>query len=404
MSSDQVPNKLFIEDLQVQGKRVLVRVDFNVPLKNGEISDDRRIQSSLPTIKRLLDNGGRVILMSHMGRPKGERKEEFSLKPVAQRLSELLGQEVPLASDCVGDEVKAQADALQDGQVLLLENLRFHKEETGNDENFSQQLASLADLYVNDAFGTAHRAHASTAGVTAFIDQCACGYLLRKEIDFLGSALADPKRPFVAIVGGAKVSTKIVVMEKLLEKVDTLIVGGGMAYTFFKTMGKEIGKSLFEAGQEDEVNRILKKAKETDGVQLMLPSDCVVADDFSENANTQVVSIDDIPAELEALDIGPKTAKRYQEVIGKAGTVVWNGPMGVFELKPFSNGTNAIAQGLADSTAAGGVTVVGGGDSALAVQVGGYQDKVSHVSTGGGASLEFLEGKVLPGLAALTDA
>lgn len=404
MSTDQIPSKLFIEDLEVRGQRVLVRVDFNVPIKDGKISDDRRIQSSLPTIRRLVDGGARVVLMSHLGRPGGERKDEFSLKPVAARLSELLGQEVPLAPDCVGPEVEKQVAGLEDGQVLLLENLRFHAEETKNDEGFSRKLAALADIYVNDAFGAAHRAHASTAGVTAFVDRAACGYLLRREIEFLGEALASPKRPFVAIVGGAKVSTKIVVIEKLLEKVDTLIVGGGMAYTFFKTMGKEIGKSLFEEGQEDEVNRILAKAKATEGVELLLPVDCIVADDFSENANTKVVPIDGIPADLEALDIGPETAKLFAEKVSRAGTVVWNGPMGVFELRPFAGGTNAIAQALADATAAGGVTVVGGGDSALAVQVGGYQDQVSHVSTGGGASLEFLEGKVLPGLAALTDA
>ena len=406
--SEQIPKKLFIEGLDVRGKRVLVRVDFNVPLENGDggpvITDDRRIVASLPTIRRLIDSGARVILMSHLGRPKGERKENLSLAPVATRLSELLEKDVPLASDCVGEEVASAVGRLGDGDVILLENLRFHADETKNGAEFARSLSSLGELYVNDAFGTSHRAHASTQGLTEYLDCCAAGYLLQREIEYLGGALSDPGRPFVAIVGGAKVSSKIVVIERLLERVDTLLIGGGMAYTFFKAMGREIGKSLFEDGQEDEVRRILDKAESMDGVELLLPVDCVVASEFSEQAETRVVGATEIPADLESLDIGPKTAELYGEKIAAAKTVVWNGPMGVFEMAPFAKGTNAVAEALVRATAAGATTIVGGGDSALAIQRGGYEDGVSHVSTGGGAALEFLEGKVLPALAALTDA
>lgn len=401
-------DKLTLEDLDVAGKRVLVRVDFNVPLGETDgvtvITDDRRIVSSLPTIRYLVDHGARVVLMSHMGRPKGQRVEGLSLLPVAGRLAKLLGKSVALAPDCVGESVQELVDTVQPGEVLLLENLRFHEAETDNSPEFARQLASLADLYVNDAFGAAHRAHASTVGVTEDIELCAAGVLLRKELDFLGGALVQPERPFVGILGGAKISSKITVIDALLEKVDTLLVGGAMSYTFFKCQGHEIGKSLFEEGQEEHVRRIQEKVGSSSGVSLVLPTDCVVASDPSAHESRRVVTYDGIPADLEAFDIGPETAERYAGIVRSAKTVIWNGPMGMFEVDAFAAGTNAVAAALVEATAAGATTVIGGGDSAASIQKAGLEDKVSHVSTGGGASLEFLEGKVLPGVAALTDA
>jgi len=394
--------KLFLEQLNVRGKRVLVRVDFNVPLdkETGEITDDRRITESLPTIRWLMEQGARTILMSHLGRPKGERTEKFSLAPVAARLSELLRKEVPLAPDCVGPEVQAKLQALGDGDVLLLENLRFHAGEESNAEALATQLAALGELYVNDAFGAAHRAHASTAGAPGLMDIRAAGYLMKKELDFLGGALSTPVRPFVAIIGGAKISGKIDVIRALRDKVDTLIIGGGMAYTFFKAQGREIGKSLLE---EDKVP-LAKEILETPSkARLLLPVDCVVADAFANDAQTEVVPADGIPADREALDIGPLSIAMFSEAVRQAKTVVWNGPMGVFEMPTFAKGTGAIAQALADCTAAGGTTIVGGGDSASAIRNCGLETQVSHVSTGGGASLEFLEGKALPGVEMLSD-
>ena len=400
-------NKLFVEDLDVQGKRVLVRVDFNVPLgeKDGKpvITDDKRILASLPTVTYLIEQGARVILMSHMGRPKGQRVEGLSLAPVAARLGELIDKKVTLAPDCVGDEVKALVDALEPGEVVLLENLRFHEAETQNDPDFSAQLASLADAYVNDAFGAAHRAHASTAGVTESLALCVAGYLMRTELDYLGNALVDAKRPFVGILGGAKISSKITVIESLLDAVDTLLIGGAMSYTFFKYLGFEIGKSLFEDGQDDQIDRIQKKAASLANVELILPTDCVVAAGPSEDAERRVVAREDIPADMEGFDIGPETAEYYGKIVRAAKSVVWNGPMGMFEVDAFAVGTNAVASALVDATAQGATTIIGGGDSAAAIQKAGLDDKVSHVSTGGGASLEFLEGKVLPGVAALSD-
>lgn len=400
-------NKLFVEDLDVRGKRVLVRVDFNVPLAEEDgaqvITDDKRIVASLPTIQYLVDQGARVVLMSHMGRPKGERVEKLSLAPVAARLGELIEKDVTLAPDCVGDEVQALVDALEPGGVLLLENLRFHKAETDNDAEFAAQLASLADVYVNDAFGAAHRAHASTEGVTRGVEQCAAGYLMRKELDYLGNAVADPQRPFVGILGGAKISSKITVIERLLDKVDTLLIGGAMSYTFFKYLGFEIGNSLFEEGQEDVVGRIQEKAASLANVELILPTDAVVASAPSDDAERRVVKREEIPADMEGFDIGPETAEYYGKIVRGAKTVVWNGPMGMFEVDAFAAGTNAVANALVDATASGATTIIGGGDSAAAIQKAGLQNKVSHVSTGGGASLDFLEGRVLPGVAALTD-
>lgn len=408
-TENQVPEKLFVDDLDVRGKRVLVRVDFNVPLSCAEgeevtITDDRRIRASLTTIRRLVDGGARTVLMSHLGRPKGQRLPGASLESVAKRLAELLERPVAFAGDCVGPVARAKVDELGDGNVLLLENLRFHAGETQNDRAFAEALASLAELYVNDAFGTAHRAHASTVGVTHFIDRCACGYLLRKEIDYLGKALADPGRPFVAIIGGAKISSKITVLERLLDRVDTLLIGGGMAYTFFRAMGREIGKSLLEEKQQKTALEILEKAKGRCDVEVLLPVDCVVAESPDATSGTRTVSTEAIPADLEGLDIGEETARKFGDVIRAAKSVVWNGPMGVFERPAFASGTNAVARALVEATDHGATTIIGGGDSALAIQQAGLDDRVSHVSTGGGASLEFLEGKILPGLAALTDA
>jgi phosphoglycerate kinase len=380
---------------------VLVRVDFNVPLDDaGQITDDTRIRESLPTIRRIIEQGGRAILMSHMGRPKGERKEKYSLRPVAERLSELLGRQVLLAPDCVGAEVESMAAAMNDGDVLLLENLRFHKEEEANDEGFARQLASLGDIYVNDAFGTAHRAHASTEGVTHFIAEKAAGYLMLKELKFLGDALRDPERPFVAILGGSKISGKIDVINALLGKCDAILVGGGMMFTFFKAQGKEIGSSLVEDDKLQVARQILDEAEEKN-VRLMLPTDVVLASRFAEDAETGLAPVDDIPEGWMGLDIGPETEKAFVDTIIEAKTVVWNGPMGVFEMEKFASGTRAIAEALVTATKLGATTIVGGGDSAAAIAQMELTDQVTHVSTGGGASLEFLEGKELPGVKAL---
>ncbi|MGQ9879699.1 MAG: phosphoglycerate kinase [Armatimonadota bacterium] len=396
-------NKKTIEDIEVKGKRVLVRVDFNVPQdETGRITDDRRIRAALPTIQYLTNHGAKTILVSHLGRPKGkpEDRERFTLKPVAERLSELLGKPVPLAPDCVGQEVQKMVQAMGEGDILLLENVRFHPEEEKNDPEFAKQLAELAEEYVNDAFGTAHRAHASTEGVTKYLPGAA-GYLMQKEIEYLGGALANPKRPFIAVLGGAKVKDKIPVIENLVSKVDRLIIGGGMAYTFLKAQGKEIGRSLLDAESIDFCREMLAKA----GDKILLPVDVVVADGnpFEKGADavqTQVVSVDAIPPDWQGVDIGPETQKRFAEAVKGAEMVVWNGPMGIFEFDRFAVGTRAMAQALADS---GAVTIVGGGDSAAAVEQLGFAEKMTHISTGGGASLEFLEGKVLPGVAALQD-
>ncbi len=395
--------KLFIEDLDLKGKKVLVRVDFNVPLNDElEITDDIRITSALPTIKKIIADGGSAILMSHLGRPKGEVNPKFSLKPAAKRLSELLGKEVKFADDCIGDSVKELVEGLKEGEVLLLENLRFHAAETKNEPEFAKQLAAFGDVYINDAFGSAHRAHASTEGVTKFIDKCAAGYLMKKELDYLGKAIANPERPFTAILGGAKISGKIDVIQALMGKVDNLIIGGGMAYTFYKAQGYEIGTSLLEEDKIDLAKEILEKTKNSD-VNFMLPVDVKVAAEFNNDSPAEVVPIDSMPADKMGLDIGVKTIANFKEIIENSKTVVWNGPMGVFEFENYAHGTNAIAQALVEATEKGAITIIGGGDSAAAIKKAGLDDKVSHVSTGGGASLEFLEGKVLPGVAALTD-
>ncbi|MBQ6712249.1 MAG: phosphoglycerate kinase [Selenomonadales bacterium] len=391
-------NKQTIQDVNVQGKKVFVRVDFNVPMKDGVITNDTRVRATLPTLNYLLDQGAAVILGSHLGRPKGQRVPEFTLAPVAVRLGELLGREVKLAPDCVGEEVSKMAAELKGGEVLLLENLRYHKEEEKNDPEFAKALASLADVAVNDAFGVSHRAHASVEGITKFIPAVA-GYLMEKEIKFVGQAVADPVRPFVAIIGGAKVSDKIGVIDNLLTKVDTLIIGGGMANTFVAAQGYSVGKSLLEEDKLDLARQLIAKAKET-GVNLLLPTDMVVADRFAPDADHKNVAIDEIPADWMALDIGEETAKAYAASLADAKTVVWNGPMGVFEMDAFAHGTTAVAKAVAASDA---TSVVGGGDSISALQKTGLSDQITHISTGGGASLEFLEGKVLPGIAALAD-
>ena len=393
-------NKKSVEDLDVKGKRVLVRCDFNVPLKDGEITNDKRIVAALPTIKYLMEQGAKVILCSHLGRPKGEYKPEFSLAPVAKRLSEYLGVDVPLAEDenVVGDNAKKMAADLQDGQVMLLENVRYRAEETKNEENFSKELASLADLFVNDAFGTAHRAHCSTTGVASYLP-AACGYLIQKEIQFMGGALADPKRPLVAILGGAKVSDKIGVISNLIDKCDTIIIGGGMAYTFMKYMGHNIGTSLLEADWVDKAGEMMQTAKDK-GVKFLIPVDNRCGKEYKEDTEVLVCKSDDIPDGWMGLDIGPKTEKLFADAIDGAGTVIWNGPMGVSEWDNFASGTIAVAKALADS---GAISIIGGGDSVAAVTKLGFADKMSHISTGGGASLEFLEGKELPGIAALQD-
>ena len=396
-------NKLTIDNVELKGKRVLVRVDFNVPLdENLNITDDIRITESLPTIKKIITEGGKAILMSHLGRPKGTVNLKYSLKPTAKRLGELIGKEVKLASDCIGAETKAMVDAMKDGDVLILENVRFHAEEEKNDPGFAKQLADLGDVYINDAFGSAHRAHASTEGVTKFIKTCAAGYLMQKELDYLGGAIINPNRPYVAILGGAKISGKIDVINNLIGKVDTLIVGGGMAYTFYKAEGKEIGNSLLEAEKIDLAKEVLANVKKS-GVKFLLPKDVVVASEFKNDSPSTVVSVDAIPADKMGLDIGPETVKLFSAEIANAKTIVWNGPMGVFEMDNFAKGTNAIAQALVDATAKGAITIIGGGDSAAAITKAGLKVKVSHVSTGGGASLEFLEGKALPGVVALND-
>ncbi len=394
-------NKKSVDDINVKGLKVLVRCDFNVPMVDGKITDENRLVAALPTIKKLIADGGKVILCSHMGKPKGEPKPELTLAPVAARLSELLGQEVKFAADAtvVGENAKAAVAAMNDGEVVLLENTRYRAEETKNGEAFSKELASLCDVFVNDAYGTAHRAHCSNVGVTEYVDTAAVGYLMQKEIDFLGNAVNNPERPFVAILGGSKVSSKISVIENLLDKVDTLIIGGGMAYTFAKALGGNVGKSLLEEDYCEYALNMLKKAEEK-GVKLLLPLDNVVADDFSNDANTQVVATGEIPEGWEGLDIGPKTAALYAETVKTAKTVVWNGPMGCFEMPNFAAGTEAVAKALAETDA---VTIIGGGDSAAAVNQLGYGDKMTHISTGGGASLEFLEGKELPGVAAAND-
>lgn len=392
--------KKTVRDIDVSGKKVLVRCDFNVPMKDGAITDDIRITSAMPTIEYLVENGAKVILMSHMGRPKGEAKPEFSLKPVADRLSELLGKDVIFAASdvVVDDSVKAAADALQAGQVMLLENVRYRKEETKNEEPFTGQLASLGEIFVNDAFGTAHRAHCSTAGLAEYMPSVS-GFLIEKEVKFLGDALEDPARPFVAIMGGAKVGDKIPVIENLLKKVDCLIIGGGMSYTFFKAMGYEIGTSILDEASLELAPELMKKAEEY-GVKLLLPVDAVCAEEFSNDSPKAVFDRDKIPADMMGMDIGPETIKLYKEAIADAKTVVWNGPCGVFEMPNFAEGTKAVAAALASSDA---VTIIGGGDSAAAVEQFGYADKMTHISTGGGASLEFLEGKALPGIECLEE-
>ena len=396
-------NKLSIDKVDLKNKRVLVRVDFNVPLDEKlNITNDNRIVESLPTIKKIISSGGKAILMSHLGRPKGKRKPEFSLKPAAERLNKLLGKEVKLAPDCIGAETEKIVNEMKSGDVILLENLRFHKQEEKNDPEFSKQLASLGDIYINDAFGSAHRAHASTEGVTKFIKTCAAGYLMQKELDYLGTALANPKRPYCAILGGAKISGKIDVINNLLDKVDSLIVGGGMAFTFFKAQGKEIGKSLLEEEKLGLAKELLEKVKSSK-IKFLLPVDVVAASEFKNESPAITVSVNDIPADKMGLDIGPETIKLFSDKLIKSKTIVWNGPMGVFEMDNFATGTFAIAEVLAKATSNGAVTVIGGGDSAAAISKAGLDKKVSHVSTGGGASLEFLEGKVLPGVAALTD-
>ena len=396
--------KLAVSDLEVKGKRVLVRVDFNVPLdkKSGAIRDDTRIRASLPTIQHLVSKGARVILMSHLGRPDGKVVPAMSLAPCAQRLSELLKKPVAMAKDCIGPEVEAQAEALQDGDILLLENLRYHPEEEANEAGFAKQLASLGELYVNDAFGTAHRAHASTEGVTRFLSPCAAGLLMLKEMEYLGKALESPERPFVAILGGAKISGKIDVIENLLDKVDTLLIGGGMMYTFYKAKGFEVGKSLLEAEKVELARSVMEKAKEK-GRRFVLPVDVLVSDSLEPTAQTKVVAATAIPEDWYGVDIGPESIKAFSVEIQKAKTVVWNGPLGIFETEAFAQGTLAIAKALAEATKKDVTTIVGGGDSAAAVAKAGLEDQVSHVSTGGGASLEFLEGKTLPGVAALTN-
>jgi len=396
--------KLAVSDLEVKGKRVLVRVDFNVPLdkKSGAIRDDTRIRASLPTIQLLVSKGARVVLMSHLGRPDGKVVPAMSLAPCAQRLSELLQKPVAMAKDCIGPEVEAQAEALQDGDVLLLENLRYHPEEEANEAGFAKQLASLGELYVNDAFGTAHRAHASTEGVTRFLSPCAAGLLMLKEMEYLGKALESPERPFVAILGGSKISGKIDVIENLLDKVDALLIGGGMMYTFYKAKGFEVGKSLLEAEKVELARSVMEEAKGK-GRRFVLPVDVLVADSLEPTAQTKVVAATAIPEDWYGVDIGPESIKAFSVEIQKAKTVVWNGPLGIFETEAFAQGTLAIAQALAEATKKDVTTIVGGGDSAAAVAKAGLEDQVSHVSTGGGASLEFLEGKTLPGVAALTN-
>ena len=399
-------NKLTIDDLskdgKLKGKNVLVRVDFNVPMSKevvGKITDDKRIVESLPTIKKLIAEGSRVILMSHMGRPKGEKNSKYSLRPVAMHLTSLLDKDVFFSDDSIGEDTRIVVSNLKNGDVLLLENLRFHKEEEYNDDYFSKQLAAYGDIYINDAFGTAHRAHASTVGVTKFIDTSAAGYLMQKELEYLSKAVSNPQHPYVAILGGSKISGKIDVIKNLLDKADKILIGGGMVFTFYKAMGCEIGKSLLEEDKLDLARELMNESKG----KIMLPVDVVVADKFENDSPFEVVWGNEMPADKIGMDIGPETIRQFREEIIKAKLVVWNGPMGVFEMENFANGTNEIAMALADATEKGATTIIGGGDSAAAIAQAGLEKEVSHVSTGGGASLEFLEGKTLPGVEALTN-
>ncbi|CDQ19273.1 phosphoglycerate kinase [Halobacillus karajensis] len=391
-------NKKTIRDVEVNGKTVFCRVDFNVPMSEGEVTDDTRIKAALPTIKHLTGNGAKVILASHLGRPKGEVVDDLRLDPVAKRLSDVLGQTVTKTDEVYGDEVNQAISEMENGDVLLIENVRFHPGEEKNDAKLAKAFADMADLYVNDAFGAAHRAHASTAGVAEHIPAVA-GFLMEKEINVLGKALSNPDRPFTAIIGGAKVKDKIGVIDNLIDKVDNLIIGGGLAYTFVKALGHEIGKSLLEEDKIDLAKEYMKKAEEK-GVNFLMPEDVVVADDFSDSANKKEVGIDSIPSDWEALDIGPKTREKYAKAIQESKLVIWNGPMGVFEIESFANGTKAVANALSETE---GYTVIGGGDSAAAVEKFGYAEDMDHVSTGGGASLEFMEGKDLPGVSLLND-
>ncbi|MFS0559731.1 phosphoglycerate kinase [Terribacillus sp. 179-K 1B1 HS] len=391
-------NKKSIRDIDVAGKKVFCRVDFNVPMENGTVTDDTRIKAALPTIKHLVEQGAKVILASHLGRPKGEVKDDLRLDPVAQRLSDLLDKEVAKVDQVHGEEVNQAVAGLADGDVLLIENVRFEPGEEKNDPELAKAFASLADVYVNDAFGAAHRAHASTAGIAEHLPAVA-GLLLERELEVLGKALSDPERPFTAIIGGAKVKDKIGVIDNLLDKVDNLIIGGGLAYTFIKARGFEIGKSLLEEDKIDLAKEFMQKAKDK-GVNMVMPVDVIVADDFSEDANKREVSIEEIPADWEALDIGPKTREKYKQIVQDSKLIIWNGPMGVFELNAFSGGTKAVGEALAEGE---GFSIIGGGDSAAAVEKFDLADKMDHISTGGGASLEFMEGKELPGVAALDD-
>lgn len=392
-------SKMTMKDIDVRGKRVFVRVDFNVPMKDGIITDDTRIQAALPTIQYLVGEGAKVILASHLGRPGGEVKEELRLAPIAKHLATLLDQEVEALPESIGETVEAKVAEMKDGDVILLENVRFHAGEQKNDETLSKAFANLADVYVNDAFGAAHRAHSSTAGIASFVDVSVSGLLLEKEIEVLGAALETPKRPFTAIIGGAKVKDKIGVIDHLLDKVDHLLIGGGLSYTFSKAQGHDVGNSLVEEDKIDLAKSFIEKAEQK-GVSMHLPTDAVIADEFSADANVQQVAIDSIPAGWMGLDIGPETAKYYAEIIEKSQLIIWNGPMGVFEMKPFENGTKTVAEAMATTA---GYTVIGGGDSAAAVEQFDLADKMDHISTGGGASLELMEGKVLPGIAALSE-
>ncbi len=394
--------KVAITDVELKDERVLVRVDFNVPLDSGGVADDTRLRAALPTIEYIVEQDGLPVLMSHLGRPGGERDPRLSLKPVAERLEALVGRDVILTKDCVGPEVEAAVKGARKGTVVLLENLRFHAEEESNDPEFARQLALMGTVYVNDAFGTAHRAHASTEGVVHYFANCAAGFLMQKELSYLGDALADPRPPFVAVMGGAKVSGKIDVIQNLMPRVDTLLIGGGMAFTFFEAMGLEIGRSLLEEDRVEVAGYLLKRAEQEE-TELLLPVDCVATTEIKEGAASRVVPRDQLPADLEGVDIGPETRAIFSDKIKECGTAVWNGPMGVFEIDAFAEGTKAVAAAFADATSRGATTIVGGGETAAAVAEYGLAEKMSHVSTGGGASLEFMEGKELPGVAALPD-